>query len=182
MRNQRTTRRRTFSVSAARSAWVIGRIPVASDGTRVSGFGFGADGSKASLLEFLADSHRFSELSEQDRTALQSFLLTFPTETASIVGFSRTVHVANRNDTSLQVDVAVMTDQARRGRCCVSLTGMLRGERIDSVYVPNTELFRSRTDATNEVAWGQIVSNIDDSESFVSLVALPPVSPEASDE
>jgi hypothetical protein len=154
------------------------RIPVASDGTRVSGFGFGADGSKASLLEFLADSHRFPKLSEQDRTAL----LSFPTETASIVGFSRTVHVANRNDTSLQADVAVMTEQARRGRCCVSLTGMLRGERIDFVYDPNTDLFRSRTDATNEVAWEQIVLNIDSGESFVSLVALPPVSPEAADE
>jgi YVTN family beta-propeller protein len=150
------------------------RIPVASDGTRVSGFGFGADGSKASLHEFLADSHRFPKLSEQDRTALQNFLFAFPTETASIVGFSRTVHVANRNDTSLQADVAVMTEQARRGRCCVSLTGILRGERIDFVYDPNTELFRSRTDATNEVAWEQIVSNIDSGESFVSLVALPP--------
>lgn len=156
------------------------RIPVASDGTRVSGFGFGADGSKASLPEFLADSHRFSELSEQDRTALQSFLLTFPTETASIVGFSRTVHAANRNDTSLQADVAVMTEQAWRGRCCVSLTGTLRGKQIDFVYDPNTELFRSRTDATTEVAWEQIVSNIDDSESFVSLVAVPPVSREAA--
>jgi hypothetical protein len=59
---------------------------------------------------------------------------------------------------------------------------MLRGERIDFVYDPNTELFRSRTDATNEVAWEQIVSNIDSGESFVSLVALPPVSPEAADE
>jgi len=64
----------------------------------------------------------------------------------------------------------------------VSLTGMLRGERIDFVYDPNTELFRSRTDATNEVTWEQIVSNIDDHESFVSLVGLPPTSAQAADE
>jgi YVTN family beta-propeller protein len=158
------------------------RITFASDGTRVSGFGFGADGSKASLLEFLADSHRFSELSEQDRAALQNFLFAFPTETASIVGFSRTVHVANRNDASLQADIEVMTVQALRGFCRVSVNGMLQGKQIDFVYDPNTELFRSRRDATKEATWEQIASKIDDHESFVSLVGLPPTSAQAADE
>ena len=35
MRNQRTTRRRTFSVSAARSAWVIGRAALGLSPSRV---------------------------------------------------------------------------------------------------------------------------------------------------
>lgn len=149
------------------------RIPFAADGSRVSGFGFSADGSKESLREFLGDSHRFHGIHERDKTAIANFLRAFPTETASIVGFSRTLHAANRGDASLNAAVALLTEQAERGRCTVSATGIVRGERIDLVDDRGSGVFRDRLDATDERSLEQIVAELGDSDSFVTLVALP---------
>ncbi|XZE55073.1 beta-propeller fold lactonase family protein [Planctomycetaceae bacterium SH139] len=149
------------------------RISFTGDGTRIGGFGFGADGSKASLREFLADSHRFRGITEQDSAALESFLLSFPTETPSIVGFTRTVHAANRNDESIQSDGALLIEQAQLGNCSLSVTGLLRGERIALVYDPASGLFRDRLSGNDELRLERIMSRIDNSESFVSFVANP---------
>lgn len=149
------------------------RVPFAGDGSRVGGFGFGADGSKGSLREFLADSHRFSSITEQDKISLENFLLSFPTETAPIVGFTRTVHAANRNQESTRSDLALLIQQAQRGNCLVSVTGILRGERIQFIYDRERDLFRSQVNKNQYLAWPQMVSNIDGSASFVTFVALP---------
>ena len=139
----------------------------------MSGFGFSADGSKESLREFLGDSHRFHGIHERDKTAIANFLRAFPTETASIVGFSRTLHAANRGDASLNAAVALLTEQAERGRCTVSATGIVRGERIELVDDRGSGVFRDRLDATDERSLEQIVAELGDSDSFVTLVALP---------
>ena len=149
------------------------RIPLAGDGTRVGGFGFSADGSKASLSEFLADSHRFQGITEQDKAALESFLLSFPTETPPIVGFTCTVHVSNRNEQSIQSDVALLREQAQLGNCLLSVTGLLRGERIELVYDPASGLFRDRLSGNDQIELKRLISRIDNSESFVSFVANP---------
>lgn len=149
------------------------RIPLAGDGTRVGGFGFSADGSKASLSEFLADSHRFQGITEQDKAALESFLLSFPTETPPIVGFTCTVHVSNRNEQSIQSDVALLREQAQLGNCLLSVTGLLRGERIELVYDPASGVFPDRLSGNDQMGLERIMSRIDDGESFVSFVANP---------
>lgn len=149
------------------------RIPFTGDGTRIGGFGFGADGSKASLREFLADSHRFHGITEPDKAALESFLLSFPTETPAIVGFTRTVHVSNRNEESIQSDVALLIEQAQLGNCSLSVTGLLRGERIKLVYDRTSRFFRDRASGNDEIGLERVMSRIDNSESFVSFVASP---------
>lgn len=149
------------------------RIPLAGNGNRVVGFGFGADGSRASLREFLADSHRFQGITEQDKAALESFLVSFPTETPPIVGFTRTVHAANRNEESVHSDLALLIEQAQLGNCSLSLTGLLRSKRIDMVYDLGSGLFRGSGSGDDEVALEQIMSRIDNRQSFLSFVAKP---------
>ena len=149
------------------------RIPLAGNGNRVVGFGFGADGSRASLREFLADSHRFQGITEQDKAALESFLLSFSTETPPIVGFTRTVHAANRNADSIQSDVALMIEQAELGNCLLSVAGILKGERIEMVYDRTSGLFRDRISSQEDIGLERILSRIDTNESFVSFVANP---------
>ncbi|MCA9127110.1 MAG: beta-propeller fold lactonase family protein [Planctomycetales bacterium] len=149
------------------------RIPLAGNGNRVVGFGFGADGSRASLREFLADSHRFQGITEQDKAALESFLLSFPTETPSIVGLTRTVHVANHNADSIQSDVALLIEQAELGNCLLSVAGILQGERIELVYDRTSGLFRDRISSQEDIGLERILSRIDTNESFVSFVANP---------
>lgn len=149
------------------------RTPFTGDGSRVGGFGFGADGSKASLRDFLADSHRFREIKEQDKAALESFLLSFPTETPPIVGFSCTVHVANRHDQAVQSDLDLLMEQAQRGNCSVTVTGLLRGKKSEFIYDRDSGLFRDRASRNSEIALERIMSRIDNGESFVSFVANP---------
>ncbi|MBC8356899.1 MAG: beta-propeller fold lactonase family protein [Planctomycetes bacterium] len=149
------------------------RISFAGDGTRIGGFGFGADGSKAALREFFADSHRFQGITEQDKAALESFLLSFPTETPPIVGFTRTVHAANLNEESIQSDVALLIEQAQLGNCSLSVTGLLRSKRIDMVYDRASGLFRDRVSGDDEVALEHIMAGIGDNQSFLSFVANP---------
>jgi len=149
------------------------RISVAGDGNRVGGFGFGADGSQTSLRAFLADSHRFQGITEQDKAALESFLLSFPTQTPAIVGFTRTVHAANRNQESMQSDIALLIEQAQLRNCSLSVTGVLQGERIELVYDRASGLFHDRASGNTGIGLEQFMSRIDNSESFVSFTANP---------
>jgi hypothetical protein len=121
-------------------------VPAAGNGLRVSGFGFGADGSKASLRKFLGDSHRFDGITERDKRALENFLLSFPTETPPIVGLTRTLDNRNRSDESVRSDLTLMMKQADIGNCTISVTGLLQGERIKLEYNKNSKSFRSQVE------------------------------------
>ncbi len=147
------------------------RIPFAGDNRRVGGFGFSADGSKASLRDFLADSHRFQGITEQDKAALESFLHSFPTETPPIVGFTLTVHAANRNEPSTHSGLALLKEQADLGNCSLRVTGLLQGKRIEWVYDKASGLFGDTASGNDEIGLERIISRIDNSESFVSFVA-----------
>ena len=149
------------------------RIVFSGNGNRVVGFGFGADGSKASLREFLADSHRFQGITEQDKAALASFLVSFPTETPPIVGLTRTLHVANLNSESIQSDMALLIEQAELRNCSLSVTGLLMGKQIEYVYDPSSDLFRDRLPGKEDLRLERIMSRIDNNSSFVSFVARP---------
>ncbi len=142
------------------------------DDTRLSGFGFGADGSSASLRDFLNDSHRFDGITERDKTALENFLLSFPTESPPIVGFTRTLNGKNRNDTSIRSDLALMTKQAEIKNCAILVTGLLRGERIKLEYDNDSKSFRSQADNRRELDLEQLLSSINGG-SHVSFVAIP---------
>lgn len=149
------------------------RIPFAGNQNRVVGFGFGADGSRASLREFLADSHRFQGITEQEKAAIESFLFSFPTATPPIVGFTRTVHATNRKKESIHSDLALLIQQAQLGNCSLSVTGLLRSKRLDMVYDRASGLFRDRVSGDDEIGLEHIMASIENSESFLSFVANP---------
>ena len=148
------------------------KLPTAGKGSRVSGFGFGADGSKANLREFLADSHRFDGIMEREKIALESFLQSFPTETPPIVGLTRTLDNRNRNDESARSDLTLMMKQADLGNCTISVTGLLRGERIKLEYNNDSKFFRSQVKNRRELDLEQLLSSIDGG-SHVSFIAFP---------
>ncbi len=148
------------------------KVPTAGKETRVSGFGFGADGSKATLREFLADSHRFDGITEQDKKALESFLLSFPTETAPIVGLTRTVDNENQSDELILSDLKLMVNQADLGNCGILVTGLLRGDRIKLDYDKSSRAFRSQVENQRELDLEQLLSSINGG-SYISFVAYP---------
>ena len=118
---------------------------------RVNGFGFGADGSKETLFEFLSDLHRFEKLSAQDKTSLEAFLLAFPTETPKIVGKTITIAAEHVNiDSTLPTITALLTAANQMG-CEVKLTGRLRGRMLHHTYLFADSTFR--TDVNNETVY-----------------------------
>jgi YVTN family beta-propeller protein len=108
---------------------------------RVNGFGFGADGSKETLFEFLSDSHRFEELSAQDKKSLESFLLGFPTETPAIVGETITLSTEQANDASTLLTITALLEGADAAGCKVKLTGRLRGTVLQHTYIAEDNSF-----------------------------------------
>jgi DNA-binding beta-propeller fold protein YncE len=108
---------------------------------RVNGFGFGADGSKETLFEFLSDSHRFEELSAQDKKSLESFLLSFPTETPAIVGETITLSAEQANDTSTLPTIIALLEGADEAGCKVKLTGRLHGTVLQHTYIAENNSF-----------------------------------------
>ena len=148
------------------------RLVFDGQGTRISGFGFGADGSRASLPGFLADSHRFAGISDQEKAALQRFLRSFPTGTPPIVGLNRTLDRGNRDDPSIRADLALMTDQADLGNCTIRVHGLLQGEQIGLIYDHDRRSFRSEANPSREMDLQRLLKQIR-GESHVSFVALP---------
>ena len=145
-------------------------------GTRVSGFGYGADGSKASLIDFLADSHRFDGISDEEKIALREYLFAFPTETPSVVGMNVTVRRLNVKDERVGRDLQQMIEGARRGQCQLVIHGLRGGKKFQSVLDPSDEVFRSNDQAAPPLTLEQILEQIsqdDGDEEIVSFLALP---------
>ncbi len=108
---------------------------------RVNGFGFGADGSKETLFEFLSDNHRFEELSTQDKRSLESFLLAFPTETPAIVGKTITLSSEQANATAGLLAMTELLEEAVQAGCEVKLTGRLNGVVLKHTYIAEDHRF-----------------------------------------
>ena len=108
---------------------------------RVNGFGFGADGSKETLFEFLSDNHRFEELSTQDKRSLESFLLGFPTETPAIVGKTITLSSEQANATAGLLAMTGLLEEAVQAGCEVKLTGRLNGVVLKHTYIAEDHRF-----------------------------------------
>ncbi|MDG2184086.1 MAG: beta-propeller fold lactonase family protein [Mariniblastus sp.] len=144
-------------------------------GSRVNGFGYGADGSQASLVDFLADSHRFDRISDEEKIALQEYLFTFPTETPVVVGMNRTIRFANFDDREIRPDLQKMIEGARLGHCQLILTGLLNGKRVRLTFNPTDEVFQSVDQADQPMTLDEILDTIsqDEEDDVVSFLALP---------
>lgn len=145
-------------------------------GTRVSGFGYGADGSKASLIDFLADSHRFDGISNEEKIALREYLFAFPTETPSVVGMNVTVRRVNVKDERVARDLQEMMEGARLDQCQLVIHGLRGGKKFQSVLDPPNDVFRSDDQAEPPLTLAQILEQIsqdEEDEEIVSFLALP---------
>ncbi|MFP6610689.1 MAG: beta-propeller fold lactonase family protein [Pirellulales bacterium] len=148
------------------------RVPGTKD--RISGFGFGADGSKEDLIAFLAKSHRFGELSIREKESLQRFLLAFPTETAPIVGFTRTVRGANAASKRVRADLQLVMAQAEIGNCQLLVQGFVGNRRVSFTYEPAKKVFvpNRRPAAAREFA--KLMESLKDPQSVLSFYGVPP--------
>ena len=143
---------------------------------RVNGFGFGADGSKESLFEFLSDSHRFEELSAQDKKALESFLLRFPTETPAIVGKTITLSSEQVKDAAKLQAVTVLLADADNAGCGVQLTGRLNGSALQHTYLAEENRFIASAAETPALKLEDLIEVLSgDTAASISLTvyALP---------
>jgi hypothetical protein len=109
-----------------------GREPSANG--RTSGFGYGPDGSLDNLASFLSGSHRFNPLTADEKAALQHFLLAFPTESAPVIGFARTVTAANAKETPVVTDLQLLIAQAELEKCDLIVKGFLDDRQVGFVY------------------------------------------------
>lgn len=140
--------------------------------TGLAGFGFGADGTKKDLIEFLDKSHRFEALERKEREALEAFLFVFPTETPAIVGFHGTL---NSKSAQLVAELDFAQSEAEKGKCQLVVHGIidgrpvtLRHDREKKEYISDhgqsfslPELHKSGTKASN----------------VLTFLALPPAHP-----
>ena len=147
---------------------------LADQSGRVTGFGFGSDGSKRNLVEFLAKSHRFEALTAQEKTALQRFLFAFSTETAPIVGFTRTVNPTNVKSDQDQIDLNLLIAQAELGNCDLLVTGLIDRQQVSFIYDVTKKRFTPRSAESESRTLTQLLAGLDEPVSVLSFLALPP--------
>jgi len=127
---------------------------------RFAGFRYGADGSKADLIDFLAESHRFDTLNQHERESLQRFLFSFPTETAPIVGFTRTVTAANATQNDTKSDLHLLVAQGKLRNCDLSVTGLLAGDQVRFAYDPSDDVFTRQDTGGATMTLGQLLTRV----------------------
>jgi len=141
---------------------------------RASGFGYGADGSKDDLPAFLSSAHRFSPLTANEKTALERFLFAFPTETAPVVGFTRTVTAANAKATAVVTDLHLLVGQAELGRCDLVVKGLLDDRHVGFVYDAVKKSFARDSTGLAPLTMVQLTSALGQAGSVLTFVAVPP--------
>ena len=142
-------------------------------GQRVNGFGYGPDGSSASLAEFLGNTHRFQAIPNQDRKALEDFLLLFPTEIPSAVGLSCTVHRQNREGLKVREQLEAMIAQAEEGRCLLEAVGELSGKRVALKYQPDLQSFAGITNESEQPGLSALLAKLRTDQDNLSFYCLP---------
>jgi len=148
-----------------------GRRPT-PDG-RVSGFGYGADGSKDDLAAFLAISHRFAVLTEIEKRSLEQFLLAFPTETAPIVGFTRTVTAESAGNDQVNSDLQLLVTQAELGRCLLVVNGVLADRQVVFTYDSGRELFLPGGEDDKATTLSELLAALEQPNSVLSFMGIP---------
>ena len=141
---------------------------------RTAGFGYGADGSKDDLTGFVAKSHRFAELTTNEKQALQRFLLAFPTETAPIVGFARTIDSANARKTDATRDLALLIAQAKAGKCDLIVKGALKNRQVGFVFDTGKARFLPDSVRVKSRTLSQLMSAVQQKHGVLTFSAVPP--------
>lgn len=141
---------------------------------RTSGFGYGSDGSKDDLPAFLTQSHRFSGLTVKEKRALQRFLFAFPTETAPIVGFSRTVNAANAKTTPVVWDLQRLIVQAELGMCDLIVKGFLERRQVGFVFDTAKKNFSRDRASLAAMTLPQLIASLEQTDAVLTFSGVPP--------
>ena len=141
---------------------------------RASGFGYGPDGSLDDLVSFLSSSHRFNPLTGEEKAALQRFLLAFPTETAPVVGFARTVTTWNAKVTPVVTDLHLLITQAELGKCDLVVKGFLDNRQAGFVYDPLKKVFTRDSARLEPMTLPQLTSALGQTNSVLTFIGVPP--------
>ena len=149
-----------------------GRKPMANG--RTSGFGYGADGSMDDLPAFLSSSHRFNPLTADEKAALQRFLLAFPTETAPVVGFARTVTAANAKTIPVVTDLQLLTAQTELGKCDLIVKGFLDDRQVGFVYDSAKKNFLRDRVSLEPMNLSQLTAALGQTHSVLTFIGVPP--------
>ena len=139
---------------------------------RSAGFGYGADGSKDSLQDFVSTSSRFNAMAAAEKRALERFLLAFPTETAPAVGAQRTVTAKTLS--SLAAELLVLVAQAELGNCDLVVHGVLAAQNVAFVYDRTKRRFVPNTRRLGELDLVQLASQLGAGGSVLSFLGVPP--------
>lgn len=140
---------------------------------RIRGFGYGADGSKDDLVAFLAKSHRFDALTSTEKESLEQFLFAFPTETAPIVGFSRTVTSLNADTVASNSDLQLLIAQAELGKCDLVATGFLNNRQVEFVYDKANKTFLRNRDGDESRTLPQLKNMLAQPRSVLTFMGVP---------
>ncbi|MEM7457578.1 MAG: hypothetical protein AAF456_24830 [Planctomycetota bacterium] len=144
----------------------------ALEDTALSGFGFGADGSRPDLVSFLSVSHRFAEMTEFEKQALAQFLFAFPTNYSPAVGTTVTVHVGNMDDEETKSSFESLIRAAENGHCDLVIDGRIADEAVRLRFLSEQSKFAA-TDGEDRITGNDLLKQMSTSVDVVTFIGVP---------
>ncbi len=163
-----------FKVPQLRSFYQRRGFQTQPGSTSVNGFGFSADGSFASVFDFLSRPF-FGDIATDPyaQAHLNAFLLTFDTGTAPAVGYTRTIGPTRVGDDEIAADWRVLEGQAAVGHIDLIAKGTIDGKIRGLLYRPGLDDYvTDRTGVgpfTQAQLWNKIAAG-----DILTVMGVPP--------
>jgi DNA-binding beta-propeller fold protein YncE len=138
----------------------------------VRGFGVSADGSFASIVDFLSRPF-FGDLDATDRANLSAYLQAFDTGTAPAVGYTRTIGPLHPADTEAVGDWRLLEDQSVRGNIDLILKGTIDGKVHGLLYRPGPNEYATDQTGLGPFTRAELLAKIAAGDTL-SLMGVPP--------
>jgi len=142
-------------------------------GPQKSGFGYSHTGAVDSLSTFLARPV-FSTWPAQDMDDIATFLMSFDTGTAPLVGYERVVSAASLADPQLIADAQQMQARAHAGDIELTARGVVDGVEVGLLYDPATSLFQADVPGVAPLSLAAIGLKAHAGAAAVQLLAVTP--------
>ena len=138
--------------------------------TSLDGFGFTHDGAFSSIFRFLGtDVFPLIRNDTTRKTNLNAFLMCLDTGTAPAVGYSRTVHSDNVNDSTLNADWSLLQGQAAAGNIDLIAKGTIDGKRRGLWYQPASSTYRSDKTGLGPYTQAQLKTKIQTGDTLTFM-------------
>jgi hypothetical protein len=140
----------------------------------VNGFGFSADGSFASVFDFLSRPF-FGGIAANPyaQAHLNAFLLTFDTGTAPAVGYTRTIGPGRVGDDEIAADWTVLEGQAALGHIDLIARGTIDGEIRGLLYRPGLDDYVTDRTGVGPFTRAQLRARIEAGD-VLTVMGVPP--------